>query len=77
MRDKSNPSSSKPKKTRRKFIKVNCLHEGIFKKVGKNTLGMPSAMKVDNLEKRKALNKWYIFHEDFGHVIEDYISLKV
>lgn len=34
-------------------------------------------MKTYNLEKIKALNKWYAFHENYGHLIEDCISMKV
>lgn len=70
-------SSLNPKKPDKKFIEVNCSYETIFKDVSREVFGMPSTIKRDNIEKRKTSNKWCTFHEDYGHLIKDYISLKV
>lgn len=76
-RDDFTPSLSRPKKAENKFIKVNCCNETISKEFGMNVLGTPSIMKTNNLENRKASNKWFTFYEDYEHLIEDCISLKV
>lgn len=34
-------------------------------------------MKLENLERRKASNKWYEFYEDLVHMADDCMSLKV
>lgn len=49
----------------------------IFEEDRWEVLGMPSAMKLENLEKGKASNKWFKFHEDFGHVTDYCMSLKM
>lgn len=68
---------SKSDKPKRKFIEVNCSWETLFMEVGQDVLGAPSTMRTNNLAKRKASNRWCVFHEDFGHLIKDCISLKV
>lgn len=70
-------ASLRPDKPEKKFIEVNCLYETIFKEVGRDILGTPSVMRTNYLEKGKRQTKWCIFHEDYGHLVEDCISLKV
>lgn len=75
--DDSKPGLSKTERPEKKFIGVNCSYFVIFKEVEGEILGTPSAMKNESLAKRKASNKWCDFYEDYGHLIKDFIWLKV
>lgn len=77
MRDESKANSSKPNKPERKFVEVNNTYKTIVKEVIWDVPGTPLVMRTDNLEKIRGSNKWYILHEDFGNLVEDYISFKV
>lgn len=56
---------------------VNPPYSLIFKEGGREILGTPSIMKPKNFEKRKTSDKWYDLQKDYGHLTDDYMSLKV
>lgn len=61
----------------KKFVEVNTPYSMIFKEVRRDVLGTPSTVKPENFKNRKVSNKWCHFYEDYGHLTDECISLKI